>query len=356
MLNIKSARKSYFYQLIAGLSAVTVILLGCLVILAPFVSSIILATIFALATWPAFVWLHKELKHRTALAAGLMTILLAACFVVPVIIIGNSVVENFTALYDRIQIFLQADPAATTERLKAVPILGDYLAHYWNMLMSDREHVTAMLKKFANPTSQFLIQFGKTIGIGLMHLILGVLITYFFFRHGHTAAHRIGALIDKFGGDQGQHLLKVSKNTLIGVVYGIMGTALAQGVLAAFGFWLAGVPGAPFLGLMTFFLSLIPIGPPMIWIPASVWLYSEGSTGWAIFLVLWGLLIISSIDNFLKPYFISRGSHLPLLLVLLGVFGGVLAFGFIGLFIGPTLLALAYSLLMEWSTVSKMKP
>jgi len=103
------------------------------------------------------------------------------------------------------------------------------------------------------------------------------------------------------------------------------------------------------LGIVTFMLSLIPMGPPLVWIPATAWLVWKGDYGMAVFLGIWGMFIISGVDNVLKPYLISRGGNLPLVIVLLGVFGGLIAFGFIGLFIGPTLLAVAYSLLTDWS-------
>ena len=122
-----------------------------------------------------------------------------------------------------------------------------------------------------------------------------------------------------------------------------------QGILAAAGFAIAGVPAAPLLGLATFFLSPVPIGPPLVWIPAAIWLFYHGSTGWAIFLVVWGIAIVSSVDNVIKPLIISRGSNLPFILVMIGVFGGVVAFGFIGVFLGPTLLAIGFALLSDWS-------
>ena len=139
------------------------------------------------------------------------------------------------------------------------------------------------------------------------------------------------------------------------VVNGVIGTAAAQALLALIGFLIAGVPGALVLGLATFLLSLIPMGPPLIWIPATAWLVWKGDYGMAIFLGIWGTLIISGVDNVLKPYLISRGGNLPLVIVLLGVFGGLIAFGFIGLFIGPTLLAIAYSLLVDWSASQQNK-
>jgi len=149
------------------------------------------------------------------------------------------------------------------------------------------------------------------------------------------------------------HLLEVAGKTVNSVVYGILGTALAQGVLAGIGFLIAGVPGATLLGLATFFLSVVPVGPPLIWASATVWLYYQGAIGMAIFMGLWGLLVISLVDNFLRPIIISRGSHLPFILVFLGVLGGVLTFGFIGVFLGPTFLAVGYHVLSEWMRRAK---
>ncbi len=348
--------KNQIYQLIAGLAGFTVILLGCLIIMAPFFPAILLATILTLATWPAFAWLSRKLQGRTALAAFLMTCLLAACFIFPLVIIGTSIADNFTKVYNAIQHTLDTSTEDLGKTIQAVPYIGGTLEKLWALVATDRESLSTTLKEYAAPTSQKLIGLGGKIGQGLLDVTLGVLLAYFFFRHGTRVAVRIGNLIEKFVGERGRRILAVSKNTLIGVVYGILGTALAQGVLAAFGFWLAHVPGAPFLGLMTFFLSFIPMGPPLLWIPAALWLYTTGDTTWSIFLVLWGALVVGSVDNFLKPYFISLGSDLPLLLVLLGIIGGILAFGFIGVFIGPTILAVAYSLIIEWSNARDKKP
>jgi predicted PurR-regulated permease PerM len=350
MLSLNLKDRIQIYQLVAALTAVTLILIGCLIILTPFFPAMLLSTIFTLATWPAFMWLNTRMRHRTALAAGLMTAGLAACFIAPLFIIGTSVADNYTVVYDGIVNFLNTDPDVTAKSLGDVRFVGPYLEKLWLVFMSDRDHMMKTLEEYGKPTSGYLLGMASTIGRGLMDITLGVIISYFFFRHGMHAAVRVRALIDKFGGEHGQNLLKVSKNTLIGVVYGILGTALLQGLLAAIGFWIARIPGATFLGLMTFFLSLVPMGPPLIWAPAALWLFSEDHQGMAFFLTVWGIGVIASVDNFMKPYFISRGSDMPLLLVLLGMMGGAIAFGFIGLFIGPTLLALAYSLVVEWTT------
>ena len=132
------------------------------------------------------------------------------------------------------------------------------------------------------------------------------------------------------------------------VINGIIGTALAQGVVAAIGFWIAGVPAPLLLGALTFIAGVIPFAPPLIWIPATVWLFLNGESGYAIFMGLWGFIVISGVDNVLKPLLISRGSVMPIAIVLLGVLGGMVAFGFLGLFVGPVMLALTYTLIREW--------
>jgi predicted PurR-regulated permease PerM len=162
----------------------------------------------------------------------------------------------------------------------------------------------------------------------------------------------LSSAVERIAGERGQHLLEVAGNTVRGVVYGILGTALVQAVIAGIGFLIAGVPGAGVLALLTFFLSVVPVGPPLVWLPASLWLFQQGSTGWGVFMLIWGVGV-SSVDNVVKPWIISQGSAMPFLLIFFGVIGGALAFGFIGVFIGPTLLAVGYRLVAEWFASSR---
>ena len=156
-------------------------------------------------------------------------------------------------------------------------------------------------------------------------------------------------------GTQTENLLDIIYSTVRGVMYGLLGTAMAQGVVATIGFTIAGVPGALLLGVITAIVSLVPIGPPLIWGAAAIWLFFQGDTGWGIFMLLWGFFLISSVDNVVKPILISRGSNLPFILGLFGVLGGLAAFGFVGVFIGPTLLAVALSLSQAWIHQDKIR-
>jgi predicted PurR-regulated permease PerM len=189
------------------------------------------------------------------------------------------------------------------------------------------------------------MRFGETI----LQVSLGVLAAFFFLRDGAEGARRLDVVVERLAGNRAQRLLAVAAGTVRSVIYGVIGTALAQASLQGLGLWLAGVPAALFLGFLTFFLSFVPFGPPLVWLSAAVWLLHNGAVGWGLFLFGWGFFVVSSVDNVLRPYLISRGSNLPLILMFFGVLGGLMAFGFLGVFLGPTLLAIGYVLFQEWS-------
>ncbi|MFM8359608.1 MAG: AI-2E family transporter [Verrucomicrobiota bacterium] len=193
-----------------------------------------------------------------------------------------------------------------------------------------------------------LMDAGLALGRGVMEFVLSVVLTFFVFRDGAEVAARLRAGLVRIAGDRAHRLLEVAGNTVRGVVYGILGTALVQASMAGLGYAIAGVPGAALLGLATFFLSVVPVGPPMLWVPAAFWLFQHEGTGWAVFMLGWGFGV-SSIDNVVKPWLISQGSNLPFLVTFFGVIGGALAFGLIGVFLGPTVVAVTYRLIDEWS-------
>lgn len=323
---------------------------GCLVILHPFLPAILLAMIFCLATWPAFSALQQKVGGRSWLAATIMTTLLFIGFLLPLFLLGSSLAENVSQLIKfAMTSFKDGHGEAPAWVLHLPSWAQGYVVDFWHKYLDSGDQIVQGLAHYAGPLSHQVIYIGKKIGQGLIDLSLGLFISFFFFSYGAQTIKRIGILMQRFIGDRGLHLLQISKDTLISVVYGILGTALAQGAVAGVGFWIARVPGAAFLGLITVLLSLIPGGPPLIWGSVTLWLFFNGNLGMSVFMLLWGLIVISGVDNIIRPYFISLGCDLPLLLVLLGVLGGLVAFGFIGLFIGPTLLALAYALVLEWS-------
>ena len=333
---------------ILGLAALAVVAAGCLLVLAPFLSAVLWAIIITFSTWGLFERLTRLVRGHSHLAAGLMTLFLATILVGPFLIVGISLGDNTEALSQAIQRLKERGATTPPDWLAGLPLVGQKLADLWGTLAADTGRLLGYLKQFAAPAGKWLVGAGIAFGAGLLHLSLSVLTAYFLYRDGDYVAARFRNGMDRIGGSRAHYLIEVAGNTVKGVVYGILGSALAQGLVAGFGFWVAGIPGPFLLGLLTCFLALLPAGPALIWIPATLWLFHQGDTGWAVFMGVWGLLVISGIDNVVKPYLISRGGALPFIFVLLGVLGGVLSFGIIGIFLGPTLLAIGYAILKEW--------
>jgi predicted PurR-regulated permease PerM len=156
-------------------------------------------------------------------------------------------------------------------------------------------------------------------------------------------------VLQRVAGVQADRLIVVTGATVRGVVYGILGTAVVQGFLTAFGLWISGVPRPVLLASVAGLLSVLPIGAPVVWIPASIWLMGSGHLGWGIFLAVYGVVAISGSDSVIRPWFIARGAKLPFLLTVLGVLGGALSFGLLGIFLGPVLLGVGFTLMNEWA-------
>jgi predicted PurR-regulated permease PerM len=215
---------------------------------------------------------------------------------------------------------------------------------------AESQHVVVLLGKLLVWARSWLITLGLAVGQGVTQILLSAFLAFFLLRDAPELAERLAVAVERLAGQRGRHLIKVAGNTVRGVIFGILATAIAQAVAAGLGFWIAGVPGAVLLAVLTFFFAVIPFGPPLIWIPAAIWLFSQDKTGWGIFMLVWGLLGISSVDNVLRPFIISHGSKMPFALIFCGVIGGALAFGLVGVFLGPTLLAVAFRLIEEWSS------
>ena len=341
-------------EMLATVALIGLLVAGTVLVLRPFIISLILAAVLAYASWPVYGWLLARLHGRTGRAATLMTLLLLLTLVTPfaamAVSLGDNAVDLLRVLREALNRPLPEPPAW----LDAFPLAGSYLNGKWLALMHEEEGALLLQAReylLQLPLKDWAITAGSVLGQGVVLITFSVLICFFFYRDGPAITARVQAVMEHLAGNRAGQLIEITAGTVSRVVNGILGTALAQSVLALIGFWIAGIPGALLLGLLTFFLSIIPMGPPLIWLPAAIWLYFQGEIVWAIFMLAYGMVVISSIDNVVKPYLISRGGTLPLLLVFMGVLGGLVAFGFIGVFLGPVILAIGYTLLAEW-----MKP
>jgi predicted PurR-regulated permease PerM len=334
---------------IIQISAVVLLVLGCLLVLQPFLGAILAAAILCYSTWPMYRFLEERLGGRSWLAAFAMTLLIILVLVVPLALIALSFRDDVPHLVENARdLFAQGLPGPP-EWVKGVPLAGEYLDAAWRELAESREKLGAVLRRYSEPLRAVLVRTGLIIAEGVLQFLLIAFICYFFYRDGAALVVALRSAMNRVAGDLTERLLAIIGGTITGVVYGIVGTGLAQAVAALIGFVVAGVPGVFMLASLTFILSIIPAGPALIWIGALIWLGYQDRMGWAVFMAFWGFFVISGIDNVVKPLLISRGASLPFALVLLGVFGGVLAFGFVGIFLGPTLLAVGFNLLRRWT-------
>lgn len=340
---------------IAGMAFLILLLFGCFVVLRPFISALLWALILSFSTWPVYAWLERRSGGRRGLAALATTLLIAAVVLIPLVVLGSSLTDEIGQAIAWARTVLDEGLPDPPGWIAGIPLIGGYVHGYWAGLAHDSAHLLAELGKYFLPAGEWLLAAAKTIGQGTLQFALSLFIAYFFYRDGSEGASRVNALAVRLWGDRSLRLIEVAAGTMKGVIYGILGTGIVQAILAGFGLWLSGVPAAFLLGFVTFFLSLIPVGPPLVWLPASLWLFYTGANGWGIFLLLWGTLVVGSADNFIKPYFISRGSDLPFVLVFLGVLGGAFAFGFLGIFLGPTLLAVGYNIIRDWTRVESSR-
>ena len=327
-----------------------VLIAGCFFVLRPFLSALLWAVILSFSTWPIYQWWLQLFKGRRTPAASVMTVLLTTAFVIPLLLIGLSFADDATNLIAGIRNALEKGLPPLPVWVERLPLIGSILLERWQVWTADQTQLVNALKPYLGEARTYILKSTPVLLQALLQVLLSIIVCFFVYRDGEETAQSLANFLRKIAGKRAERLLQVTKDTTKSVVYGVLGTAFVQSTLAGVGFFIANVPGALVLGFLTFFFALVPMGPPFIWIPVTIWLFYNGFVGWGIFMALWGFFVISGIDKFVKPYLISLSGHLPFVLILLGVLGGVIAFGFIGVFLGPTLLALGYSLISEWTS------
>jgi predicted PurR-regulated permease PerM len=332
-----------------ALTVMVLLILGCILVARPFVTAIVWAGILAFSTWGFFCWLRQIVGGRSSLAALAMTLIIASIMVLPFVIVGQSLADNIGDVIAAIRHPFEQG-LHLPNWIVELPYIGSHIQTYVNSLAHDPAVRKSELHSLLDPLKTLGVKLGKGLGNGILQITLSLIICFFFYRDGDAIARRLENMAVQLGGGRGQRLLDIASTTVRGVVRGFIGTAIVQGILLGLGFWAASVPGAFLLGFLSFVLGFLPFGAMLIWAPAALWLFQQDANAWAIFIIVWSLAIGLITDHLLKPILISRLGTTPLLIVMIGVLGGVLAFGFLGIFLGPTLLAAGYSLLDEWSS------
>jgi predicted PurR-regulated permease PerM len=336
------------YERFAVFAAILLLVVGCYLVIRPFLIAFIWGAIISISTRGLYQRCLKLVGGRAKMAAALAALFLVAVLLIPIGALALNLADGIPKVTAYLDGMTSGGAKEPPSWLESLPLVGARAAEKWRSYAADPALLRERLRPLIGPLKTFLVAAVGGIGAGIIQFALALVVTALLYVRGEKFAAAVDRVVFRLGGEFGRRQIGVVRSTVRGVFNGMLGTCAVQAILAMIGFWIAGIPSVFLLGVGTFFLSVIPGGPALLWAPAAIWLYSNGSTGRAIFLVAWGILIVGGSDNIVRPLLIGKGIDAPLALVFLGVIGGMFAFGFLGLFIGPILLVVVYNLLDEW--------
>lgn len=330
------------------LSGLVALAVGLFLVLEPFLGSLLWAAVLVVTTWPLYRVVLRLTGGRGALAAFLMTLLQTLVMLAAVIPLLIAIREELVSFVGYVQDTLSAEVVIVPEAISRIPVIGPSLSEQILELRGEHTHLLAFFQQYQDT----IVHFATFAARGVLGAIAGVVMclfaVYFFYLHGASLSYQLAAGLHRIGGPRFDRLLETVRGTVRGALYGVVATALAQGMLAGIGYYVSGAPTPLLLGLATVVLSLIPFGTPAVYTPVAIYLCVQDSWLVGLGLFIWGVAVVSTIDNLLRPYFISQATRMPILLVFMGVIGGLISFGLIGLFVGPVLIAVAQALWIEW--------
>ena len=338
-----------------GLALLLVLAIGCIFVLKPFLTAIFLAVTLCVSTWSLFRKAERRLGGRPTATALFMTLAIASLLVLPLVALGSNLADDVVRLNATVHSAIEQG-LPPPSWLGRVPLVGHEAERMWLQGSQEGAGLGPVLAPYVGPLREWALRQGATLLSGTLQVGFGIVLAFFLYRDGAHVERRLEWAMSRLGGWRARRVLKAAGATIKSVVNGVLGTALVQGILLGFSFWLAGVPGAIVLGAVGVVLTLVPMGLLLLWLPAGLWLMSDGHTGWAVFVMVWNALFVGSLDNVLRPYLIGRGVKMPMVLIFLGVLGGLLTFGIIGVFLGPVLLAVAHTLFQDWGRAEEARP
>ncbi len=333
--------------------ALAAIVLGILVVataltLKPFFPAILWAVVLAITAAPLHSHLVRHMPGRPRLSGTIISLVLFLVLILPAFALTRAVIHYTPGIMAWVDQVSGSSFSRAPAAIRSIPLVGDLLSANWEAIS---QHVNAYIAHFKADIESWLVwglQEVENVGLFLFEIGFAIILAGVFLANRPRLTGFAVSFFDRIGGGFATHLLDRAVLTTRSTVRGVVGSAVAESLVAAFGYWLAGVPAWALLGGLTFFAALVQIGAPLVWIPVAIWLFAENQMGWAIFIIAWGALAVYGMENFSRPILAGRESHLPGLLIFIGVLGGLFAWGLIGVFLGPVILAVAWELIQEW--------
>lgn len=334
----------------AVLILLAVLLYGVVRVLEPFGLAIAFGGFIAIGTWPA-----REALVRAGLRRGLAAIvLLLGLFVlvaVPALLMAPDLANQVRGVVTTAREALQNLSPTPPGWLTGLPLVGEQAGGLWVRLHELQGNINALIAPYSGQIARLLVDVGQAAAGSVVQVLLSLVVAAMFWTGGDRMVGELRDIAGRLGGAAGVAAVDAAGGAVRGVAWGVVGTGILQAVLMGIGLAIAGVPGAAVLAFLTMIFSISQVLGPLVvitWGAAAAWLYGQGEGGWALFMLAWGAVLVSGSDNIVRPLLIQRGSAMPLGLIILGVFGGLVAFGFLGLFVGPAVLAVAHGLLRAW--------
>ncbi len=324
------------------------LILASVWILRPFLAPVIWATMIVVSTWPLMLAVQRRLWAKRSLAVTVMTIALLLVFVAPFSAAIGTIVSHADELASWAKNLRGLKVPAAPDWVAKAPVVGEQATAFWNEYAAKGvEDLDEVVAPYTGRVVRWFVAEVGGIGLVSVQFLLTVVIAAIMYSLGESWAAWVRRFGRRLMGERGDTVVRLAGQAIRGVALGVVVTAFVQAVLGGLGLLVAGVPFAAVLTAVMFMLAVAQIGAVPVLLGALVWLWFQGSTGWFVALLVW-TVIVGSLDNVLRPILIKKGADLPLLLIFAGVIGGLVSFGLLGLFVGPVVLAVAYTLLDAW--------
>lgn len=327
---------------------ISVLVIAALWIVRPFVAAAIWATMIVVVTWPMLLRMQRRLWNSRGVAIASMMVILLLLFITPLTLAVVAITANAGEMFARARSIASTPLPAPPGWVAELPFVGATFASSWtDATASGFEGLGALIVPYAGGLTAWFVGEAGNIGHLMIQFLLTLVLAAFLYARGELVASATLRLAHRLGGKHGEDLVQLAGNAIRGVALGVGLTAAIQSVLGGLGLAAAGVPFAGLLTAVLFMLCIAQIGMLVVLLPAVVWVYWSGDPAWGTFLLVWSIAA-SVLDTLLRPILVRRSARLPLLLIFVGVIGGLVAFGPLGIFVGPVVLAVAYTLLVTW--------
>lgn len=341
-------------RILLGVVGIGGLIVASVWILRPFLPAVVWATMIVVATWPTLRAVEARLWGRRSLAVAVMTLVMLTILAVPLTLAVITVIERADDAVAWAQGLVSRPLPPLPAWIGGLPLVGKKIAVEWQKLVgAPSEELAARVAPHARDIVRWLLAQAGGVGALLLQFLLTVAVSAILYAQGETVGAGVLAFARRLAGGHGVRAVLLSAGAIRAVALGIVVTALAQAVVGGIGLALTGVPHPLLLTCVMLMLGIAQIGPAPVLLGAVIWLYADGQNVWGTVLVVWSL-ITASFDNILRPILIRKGADLPLLLIIAGVIGGLLAFGLVGLFVGPVILAIAYTLGLAWVAAGEL--